>query len=236
VNRTPKAWRFWFPPLRSGAGYLSVSFLGRGMMKFVVFLILLAVPFVANGTVYKCEKNGSTNYSDKPCGDNAERLDIETSKSKRDSGASKLWEFIDHADDLTGDRICVAKSPNFYLGRSGNDWLFASLRVGGTRSQPLVILNSERSFDERPTSFHNDIDGLGIRVGESPFVSVNKKINSYILAFSPSDGERIVADLMSFGTFQARLRFWPYDQSYDSPVEKTLGLKDALEKVYECGS
>ena len=24
VNRTPKAYRFWFPPLRSGAGYLSV--------------------------------------------------------------------------------------------------------------------------------------------------------------------------------------------------------------------
>jgi len=25
VNRTPKACRFWFPPLRSGAGYLSVK-------------------------------------------------------------------------------------------------------------------------------------------------------------------------------------------------------------------
>ncbi|MGK0525611.1 MAG: hypothetical protein ACI92N_003269 [Pseudomonadales bacterium] len=25
VHRTPKAYRFWFPPLRSGAGYLSVE-------------------------------------------------------------------------------------------------------------------------------------------------------------------------------------------------------------------
>ena len=32
VNRTPKAYRFWFPPLRSGAGYLRV--IGPGRLHF----------------------------------------------------------------------------------------------------------------------------------------------------------------------------------------------------------
>ena len=35
VNRTPKAYSFWFPPLRSGAGYLSVNGKGFGLFGWL---------------------------------------------------------------------------------------------------------------------------------------------------------------------------------------------------------
>lgn len=170
-------------------------------------------------------------YSDKPCSESAEK--VETTDSG--SGSDDSWTFINHTDEMTGEQSCFAKSPNFYLGRQGNDWLFASLRVGGTEEKPLVILRSESSFDPKPTSIHNDIEGLGLKV-DGRFFEVSASSGSYIAGFNYKQSAKILEKLNNSSGFRARLRFWPYEQTYDSEKKGLQGFRSAFRKASRCNA
>jgi|SRR5690554_112390 len=202
-------------------------------MKRTIIAMLMFVSCASSASVYRCQEDGKTTFSDRPCGITSEKIEIKgaANGSSRNAGT---WEFIRQRDELRNELICVAKSPNFYLGAWGSDFLFASLRISGSEQQPLVILNSESPLSERAKSFHNDISGLGIKIGEFPFIHVDKSINSYILSFSLADGKNIVEQLRASSSFQARLRFWPYPDTYDGNQVDVRGMQAAVSQAFSC--
>ena len=204
-------------------------------MKPSLFISVVAFVFSAsaNAAVYKCEENGQTIFSDRPCGQAAEKVEIKNEKKRASSSTSK-WEVLRAEDEMTGRTTCVAKSPNIYMGKEGSNFLFASLRVVTLNSGFVVGARSEVGFDSRPASIHNDISGLGVKVGDFGFQEFDVKQGSYVVGFDPDTSARIVEELKQSEHFRVRLRYWPYQETYDSSETTTQGLADALEDLRAC--
>jgi hypothetical protein len=193
---------------------------------------LLAFPVFASAAVYKCQSGGQTVFSDRPCGASAEKVEIRGEKKRQQR--KNEWEVIRSTDEMTGKAACVAKSPNTYMGKEGSEFLFASLRVMPFESGFIVGARSEQGFDSRPASLHTNIDGLGVRAGEFGFKEFSVKQGSYVVGLAPEASTQLVEELRQSEHFRIRLRYWPYQETFDSPEVTTDGLVEALQEVQEC--
>jgi len=84
-------------------------------------------------------------------------------------------------------------------------------------------------------SFHNDIGGIGVNVGGA-FYSVHEKLNSTLLTFADADSAAIIDKLKGGAPFRARIRIWPYDDTYDSPDRHHHGFDKAWSQLSACES
>ncbi|MCU7839790.1 MAG: DUF4124 domain-containing protein [Candidatus Thiodiazotropha sp. (ex Troendleina suluensis)] len=64
---------------------------------------LLTFAFTANAEVYKCVDNGKTTFSERPCGDSAEVVQVKTTKPTVKTGRSRA-EFTDQLHSI-GSRV-----------------------------------------------------------------------------------------------------------------------------------
>lgn len=200
-------------------------------------LLLLFFSGGATAEIYKCTKDGKTSFSDKPC--TGEQVIItqqieEKMPPKPAESANSSWKFHRSTDEMTGKNICLAVSPNIIVGVEGRDILAATLRVTGSSLGPIVGLKSERLFKEHPKSFHNDIDGLGIKIGDNAFIPFDEKSGSSVLGFSSEKSRQIVEQLATGNTFRLRLRYWPYEKTYDSTPQENTSFAAVFEQVKEC--
>lgn len=204
-------------------------------MKLFKFALTatFALSASAHAAVYKCEEGGQTVFSDQPCGQTAEKVEIRN-ESKRSKPKSKGWHVQRSEDDMTGTTSCVAMSPTLYLGMDGSDPLFATLRVVTSDVGYVAGVRSEPSAGSRAPSIHNNIDGLGLKVGESEFREFQLSHGSYFVGFEPNTSGQIVEELRQADYFKVRLRFWPYDETYDSGEMTARGFPEALEEVQAC--
>lgn len=205
----------------------------------IAWLCLISVQ--ASGAIYRCEQGGKTVFSDRPCGDEA--VDITSSVASRASvkgnPTTLKWQFYKHQDEMTGENTCLITTKAFTVdlqrGRL-SEIKTGDLRIGMTRglTAPNVVIRSGDFFDHRAHSFHNDISGLGIRVGDGEFFPVEKKAGNYLLAFGDSASGQIVEQLKSGAPFRVRVRFWPYETTFDSNPIAPDGFDDSYKQLVEC--
>ncbi len=50
------------------------------MLKRTLLFIALTTPALSNAAVYQCKVNGQTVFSDQPCGNDAQKIEVRTSK------------------------------------------------------------------------------------------------------------------------------------------------------------
>lgn len=201
-------------------------------LPLLALTALLVSPLSTNAAVYKCESDGQTVFSDKPCGASAEKVEIQTERKREQR--KKEWEVIRSTDEMTGETTCVAKSPKAYMGKEGSEFLFASLRVMPFKSGFIVGARSEQGFDSRPSSLHTNINGLGVRAGEFGFKEFSMKQGSYVVGLEPDVSTQLVEELRQSDHFRIRLRYWPYQETFDSAEVTTDGLAEALQEVQDC--
>lgn len=202
-------------------------------MKLPQIAVAVALSASAQAAVYKCEEGGQLVFSDRPCSQNAERLDLGSKKEKPEREKAG-WEVLRTEDDMTDTTSCVAMSPKLYLGANGADVLFATLRITAAGNEFVAGIRSEGIGNVRAPAIHNNIDGLGLKVGNFGFREFQLSHGSYFVGFEPNTSGQIVEELRQADYFKTRLRYWPYDETYDSGEMTTRGFSEALEEMQAC--
>lgn len=200
-------------------------------MPKAMLIFILLFPIVTDAAIYKCDKNGKVEFSDSPCSANSEV--IEQPKIQKISDDDS-WDFVRSTDDMTGNVTCLALSPQIYVGSDNGDFYFATLRAGYLKDDPIVAISSESGFGDRPASFHNDISGLGLKVGDSEFFPVNSRPSSHVLGYSQSAAKEIIGALDTGAPFRVRLRYWPYERTFDSDPTGNNGFARAFRQLQAC--
>lgn len=195
---------------------------------YILFMLLLLSP---TQTIYKCvDDGGIASYSDKPCpGKNELVKSIETNKPKKQKAPE--WEFSKHKDDMTGETSCFVGSPSSTVRARRNDSEEIELRVweqSGTWGAAIYVSN-----DPGSASFHPDVQGQGVKVGNFGFLEVKKK-HKNLLVFGAHESALIANQLRAAPSFRLRMRFWPYDQLIDSDAITTAGFSDAATPNRAC--
>jgi hypothetical protein len=202
------------------------------MSKIALAFALCVTPaFTTAQTVYQCKgADGTTVFSQTPCGNDAKKVPISAQ-----TNAAENWEFVERDDSMTGSHTCGMRSPEAYaMGIAPHRMGFypVDLRILKLGDRTLVALALSK-LGKSGDSFHNDIGGIGVNVG-GDFYSVHEKLNSTLLMFTDGDSSEIIEKLKSGATFKARIRIWPYDDTYDSPGRSHIRFDRAWKQLNAC--
>ena len=201
----------------------------------MVFLSSLAAASFAHANVFKCTNDdGSIVYQQVPCvgGTNEPLI-----RSRAPRETRQEWTLISQTDEMTDKQQCVIESPPSYAGQRGNDFLFVSIRVTTTeQGEHVVGIHGSAPLSRRdiPPSFHNNIQGLGIRVDREPFVTVDTKAGQRVLGFGLEKSGLLVSQLSKGSQAAVRVRFWPYDHTYDGTDIALLDFGRAMDALASC--
>lgn len=200
-------------------------------MKSLIIAFALIVPQVAFSAVYKCTNDGRTSFSDRPCGENQETLDIETNEKSKGSILER-WNYTRSVDEMTDAVSCAVESPIDYFDGPPRNHMAGYLTIEGASQSPTVALRVAR-FGPGGSILHNDLSGAGIRVGDT-FYPVIRGAGQKAAIFSQADSSEIIKSLLSGSSWRARARFWPYDSLYDTDPVSSAGFAVELEKFRSC--
>jgi hypothetical protein len=185
--------------------------------------------------VNKCVVNGQTIYQDAPCPGKAGaaapvKIWSNTPGERATSSGNERWAFQRNADDMTGKVSCLASSPTV-LGKWRGDMdsiTLVRLAVSADQGGEIIGVVSTRD------SFHNDLQGMGVKVDGGPFVPLVIKGSSKVVTFGPAEQKQMVQALASGKDVRLRLRFWPYDELHDTLPITTAGYTQALAQARRC--
>lgn len=208
-------------------------------MRYLFLYILLFTSQYSFSAIYECkDSNGNTSYQDHSCKKNEKGSEIgPPSVNSPLVDAKENWTIIDQVDDMTNQRSCVIESPSAYLGRQGSDFLFATIRVTITNTDQFVVAlysSVPLSDDMKPPSFHNDIYGLGLKIDNNQFIEVDLKINSRVIGFNSEKSNKIVSEILKGNKASIRVRFWPYDETFDGRNISLWDFQRALDALKTC--
>ena len=191
-----------------------------------IALVALCAGAMPAWAVNKCTgTDGKVSFQDAPC--------QSTSKSEklrgdaRPGGAS--WQFARTKDEMTGEITCFAVSPTVYVFSLKENPI---VRLHVTMRKDIVSLSVQSPM--ATASFHNDVSGMGIRVGGKQFIPVNRKSSSTALGFQPQEEALVMEQMSSGSTLKLRVRFWPWDSLGDSEEITLAGYKQALALAQDC--
>ena len=203
------------------------------MLKLIAIALLTLASNTWAGSYYSCtDANGKKSFQAMPCdGMSVDTGAVEIQESNKSGNRTNVlrWAFKQSTDSMTGIESCSA-SMRFYVGMIRNDFVFARMALIKFEGQIYLAVATEQ---QHPL-VHNNISGLGIKVGENNFQEFNLKIGQNNLGYDPSISNLIISQLSASTEAQVRLRFWPYDQTYDTPVIKYSDLNSALAKLEAC--
>lgn len=212
---------------------------GLIMIKSLIALIVVSLPTTAS--VYKCESpDGSLEYQGTPCDENEKTTIIEQQASQSVSASEGPWELISRIDPMTDKKACIIESPSNFLGEQGNDFLFARVRMKLTPSGNYIVgiytENPLSTTNVNGASFHYDINGLGLRVDSNHFIPVASKASDYVLGFSPQDSDILASEFLNGRVIKLRVRYWPYDKTYDGRGISLSSYRQALQQLHICSN
>lgn len=214
------------------------------MRKLLFFLVLVAISSTAQA-VYKCVgPDGRVTWQDTACPQGSEDASPQpetapevrpsTAPSRRRTEEPQRWTLFRQRDDMTDKTNCIAESPSALVGFRGSDIYFARVRVVvASKGQYIVALFSSGELGDA-AAFHNDINGLGMRIDDHPFVPVAVHPSSRVLAFSEEDSNRLVEWMEAGSQVRFRVRFWPWDETHDADNVTLDGFRNALTELRDC--
>jgi len=192
---------------------------------------LLAGPAQA---VNKCtDAAGKVSYQQGDCQGTAKAQQIETAPDPKMSGGR--WEFSSQKDEMTGETSCFAVSPFTYTNYRSIHSRSAQVRmqVYVTKTGALLTL---RSLQGSEGIFHSDITGVGAKIDAGTFKPVNQKSGSHALTFTAANQSSLLSEMRTGKSARLRLRFWPYEQLYDTDPITLAGLPQALDRATSCAN
>lgn len=200
-------------------------------MKIATLTLLLALaPGAWAGSYYSCtDANGKKSFQAMPCNGMAVEVEKVETRMPSNNSSARRWGFRRSTDSMTGLETCSA-SMRFYVGRVRNDFVFARMAIFKFEGQAYLAVATEQ---QHPL-IHNNISGLGIKVGDNSFQEFNFKIGQDSLGYDPTISALLISQLSTSKDVQVRLRFWPYDQKYDTQKIKYSDFKSALSEIERC--
>jgi hypothetical protein len=206
-------------------------------MRFVL-AILSIIPLTAGAAVYKCERpDGTMSYQGIPCATKEKSIKTPIGNSTGKNKINNTWELITNKDKMTDENTCIIQSPLFFVGSQGNDLIFSRLRLTKDNNENPIVgiyIDPVTGTELSAVSFHNDIHGLGARVDKNEFVKATVKASQNVLAFDLESSEKLTEQLKTGDYIATRLRFWPYDKTYDTIPQSLSDFNRAFRLLNDC--
>lgn len=142
------------------------------------------------------------------------------------------WQFERSVDPMTNAARCTATSPKFDIPAKRN-YVQAQIVV--------VYLNSSRPFvavANRSTGsvFHHDIRGTGLKIGQAVMTPFGSRPSQTVLALPQGSETTTIDSMLDSTTARARVRLWPWDETYDSLEISLSGFKQAHTLAKQCSN
>lgn len=177
--------------------------------------------------INKCTAvDGKVVFQDAPCSGKGEELKLTNRSTSSQAGE---WKFEKRSDAMTGSVTCIAYSPS------------SMVLVRGTPSVYMVVAlrNDLRAVTVKSDSdtreiFHNDLSGMGIKVDDNAFVTLDRKAGQTSVGFASDKELQVIQQLMTGKQIRIRARFWPWDNLGDSQPIGTVGFKQAYALAQDC--
>lgn len=181
--------------------------------------------------INKCmSPEGRVTYQETPCPTtvkNEQTIKIWDSKV---GGARDSWRFERKHDEMTGKVSCLAFSAVTFPKPvpKPTDFLPVHMVLVATKETEVIGL---RTSDNRHT-FHNDIQGMGLRTNNGPFIPFSSKTGNHVV--SVADNAALIDMIDKSSELLVRARFWPYEQLYDMEPISSEGFASALALARAC--
>jgi len=204
----------------------------------VLFLFLFTQYAFA---IYKCEDNsGKITYKEAPCGNEQKSENIKIANPStniiQSTNNNNQWRFSKEKDPMTGETTCFALSPTAYLvwGRGYHNSAQVYLQIAVPVGKISGILTVRNRTSEQ--SFHNKLDGMGIKIGDQPFTPLTRRFSTNALGFPTGLPSEILGQFEKSNSFRMRLRFWPYEDLLDTEKISLVGVKDTVLRAMACAT
>lgn len=130
---------------------------------------------------------------------------------------------------MTGTSTCNAVSPSFTIP-SKHSYPSALIVVTVSTTGPSITVVSLDSN----TIFHHNISGTGIKVGNGAMRQFAARPTQTTLVAPPSEAQALIGEMLYAGSARLRVRYWPWDNTYDSPDIQLQGFKQAYTLATKC--
>lgn len=209
-------------------------FMGDEMQILKPLLLCAAWLCSQAWAVNKCTwADGRVVYQDAPC-DTKARSTEQVKTWVNTGNTAEDWRFSRQKDSMTGRDVCFVVSPFIYTGYRGTSSSLATVWLQVAIDTSATVALTVRTSEASSNLFHNDISGMGIKVGDKEFTTFNQKVNAHVVSFSDAVTFALLSQMETGSQIRMRLRFWPYDQLHDTPPLSTAGFKQALAQARAC--
>lgn len=142
------------------------------------------------------------------------------------------WTFLRSVDSMTNAVSCVAHSPDFYIPAK-REYVTARLAVLIDNSgAPIVMLHTK----DNNSVFHHNIGGTGLKIGQREMAPFGSRPTQTVLAL-PKGLDGPAVDMMHISDVaRARVRFWPWDETFDSHKISLQNFKQAVALAKNCAA
>lgn len=201
--------------------------------------------FAALATAAACCSAGAMNVADVPVKCTApdgrvtkqkgscppgNKIEIDRHDSPVSSTAGGDWTSTRYTDPMTNATSCVASSPSFSIPAK-RSYPSATLVIVFTKpNAPVLFLR----VDSKGEIFHHNIAGTGLKVGDLPILPFESRPTQTMLTVSPGTDAAMAEALTQAKSARARVRFWPWDETYDSLEIPLSGYRQALSLTKSC--
>lgn len=214
-------------------------------MRYLFIFFLFFISTNSYAEIYECkDSKGSTSYQDHSCDGKIKESGLDSAQTTEQSSISSgqvkttennKWEIFDQVDEMTNRKQCVIESPIAYVGVQGSDLLIVSIKITATdEGKFIAALYSKAISADNAPSFHNDIYGLGIKIDKNNFIEADTKLGQHSIGFSFEKTEMIISEMTQGSSASFRVRFWPYDKTFDGHGIPLWDFNRALHSLKTC--
>lgn len=214
-------------------------------MRNLFICLLFFISTNSYSEIYECkDSKGSISYQDHSCDGKMKQSDMNVSQTTEQSSISSeqvkttennKWEVFDQVDEMTNKKQCVIESPIAYVGVQGSDLLIVSIKITATdEGKFIAALYSKAISSDNAPSFHNDIYGLGLKIDKNDFIEVDTKLGQHSIGFNFEKTAMIISEMAQGSSASFRVRFWPYDKTFDGHGIPLWDFNRALHNLKAC--
>lgn len=158
------------------------------------------------------------------------KIEVDRYDSPTPSAVGGDWSFTRYTDPMTNATTCVATSPTFTIPAK-RTYPSAALVVAYSKPDTPTLFLRIASKGE---IFHHNTTGTGLKAGDLPMLPFENRPTQTMLTVSPGTDAAMADTLLQAKTARARVRFWPWDDTYDSPEIPLSGYRQALSLAKSC--
>lgn len=142
------------------------------------------------------------------------------------------WTFSRVTDPMTNEVTCNAQSAEFFIPAK-RSYERAQLIVMMTKAaEPLILVSTLKAG----TIFHHDIRQTGLKVGDAGMLFFGSRPTQTLLAMPIGTGIPITDSMQRYQSARIRVRFWPWDETFDSAAIPLQGFKRAFALAKQCSA